>query len=215
MGLRAQRGRTGQDIRIAALTDEVAQLGDLLIVDSRHVLPETVRHSRGCFFVRRADTSMTRARSGRTWRVQARWRRRPSRLRPGGRRIRSTTAPTRTWRDSVTRNDPGPSATIELSTLFRRIRDEARISSGSEAARRAGITQATVSRWEWGRHVPTAERAAGYARALGARPDLSRELVRSLDHGPRGEPRRRKAGATRWCRLGGSACGASRRRPSR
>ena len=77
----------------------------------------------------------------------------------------------------MTRERSRPVGNDQLSTLFRRIRDEAGISSGSEAARRAGITQATVSRWESGRHVPTAEQAAGYARALGARPDLSRELV--------------------------------------
>lgn len=70
-----------------------------------------------------------------------------------------------------------PVGNDQLSTLFRRIRDEAGISNGSEAARRAGITQATVSRWESGRHVPTAEQAAGYARALDAAPALSRELV--------------------------------------
>lgn len=77
----------------------------------------------------------------------------------------------------MTRERSRPVGNDQLSALFRRIRDEAGIRSGSEAARRAGITQATVSRWESGRHVPTAEQAADYARALAARPDLVRELV--------------------------------------
>ncbi len=61
----------GQDIRIAALTDEVAQLGDLLIVDSRHVF--RYQYDTGGRFVRAEHIDDAReigaylARSGPLW----------------------------------------------------------------------------------------------------------------------------------------------------
>jgi transcriptional regulator with XRE-family HTH domain len=61
--------------------------------------------------------------------------------------------------------------------LFRRIRDDAGIGHGGEAARRVGVTQATISRWESGKVVPTVEQASRYAEALSADPGVARELV--------------------------------------
>ena len=65
--------------------------------------------------------------------------------------------------------------------LFRRIRDDAGISHGGEAGRRAGVTQATISRWESGKVVPTVEQAERYARALAADPAIARELVELVE----------------------------------
>ena len=70
-----------------------------------------------------------------------------------------------------------PAGNDRLSVLFRRIRDDAGISHGGEAGRRAGVTQATISRWESGKVVPTVEQAARYAEALSADPEVARELV--------------------------------------
>lgn len=70
-----------------------------------------------------------------------------------------------------------PVGNDQLSTLFRRIRDDAGITHGGEAARRAGVTQATVSRWEGARSVPTAKQAQHYAEALDADPEITRQLV--------------------------------------
>lgn len=69
----------------------------------------------------------------------------------------------------------------ELSTLLRKIRDDAGITSGAEAGRRAGISQSTVSRMEAGRTVPTPEEARRYAEALGAAPATTRRLIRVID----------------------------------
>lgn len=69
----------------------------------------------------------------------------------------------------------------ELSTILRKIRDDAGITSGTEAGRRAGISQSKVSRMEAGRLVPTTEEARRYAEALGAAPATIRRLVRVVD----------------------------------
>lgn len=72
-------------------------------------------------------------------------------------------------------------ANDELSALLRKIRDDAGVTSGVEAGRRAGISQSKVSRMEAGRLVPTAEEARRYATSLGARPTTIRKLVRLID----------------------------------
>lgn len=74
-----------------------------------------------------------------------------------------------------------PAGNDELSHLFRQIRDDAGITSGIEAGKRAGISQSKVSRMEGGRLVPTTEEARRYAEALGAKPAVIRRLVRVID----------------------------------
>jgi transcriptional regulator with XRE-family HTH domain len=73
-----------------------------------------------------------------------------------------------------------PVSRDHLATVFRQIRRDAGITHGGEAARRAGITQATVSRWERGQTVPTVEQACNYAQALNAQPALTGELVQLI-----------------------------------
>ena len=70
-----------------------------------------------------------------------------------------------------------PVAHSEIAKLLRRIRDDAGVTSGIEAGRRAGFSQAKVSRMEAGRFVPSPEDADRYARALGASAALRRQLV--------------------------------------
>lgn len=93
-----------------------------------------------------------------------------------------------------------PTGNDQLSILFRRIRDEAGITHGGEAGRRAGVTQATVSRWEGGRNVPTVEQAKNYARALDADPAVTRQLVELITdlrtNHQAGKPGPRGGGAT-------------------
>lgn len=74
-----------------------------------------------------------------------------------------------------------PAGNDELSHLLRQIRDDAGITSGIEAGRRAGISQSKVSRMEGGRLVPTSEEARRYAEALGAKPAAIRKLVRVVE----------------------------------
>lgn len=69
----------------------------------------------------------------------------------------------------------------ELSTILRAIRDDAGITSGAEAGRRAGISQSKVSRMEAGRLVPSPEEARRYAETLGATPATVRRLVRVVE----------------------------------
>lgn len=93
-----------------------------------------------------------------------------------------------------------PIGNDQLSTLFRRIRDDAGITHGGDAARRAGVTQATISRWETGRNVPTAAAAEKYARALNADPGLTRQLVELVTdlrtHHQAGKPGPRAGGVS-------------------
>ncbi len=70
-----------------------------------------------------------------------------------------------------------PVAHGEIAKLLRKIRDDAGITSGTEAGRRAGFSQAKVSRMEAGRLVPSPEDADRYARALGAAATARRQLV--------------------------------------
>ncbi|MGH3928058.1 MAG: Scr1 family TA system antitoxin-like transcriptional regulator, partial [Pseudonocardiaceae bacterium] len=51
------------------------------------------------------------------------------------------------------------------------------MTSGIEAGRRAGFSQAKISRMESGRLVPSPEDADRYARALGASPTVRRQLM--------------------------------------
>ncbi|HEU0087989.1 MAG TPA: helix-turn-helix transcriptional regulator [Pseudonocardiaceae bacterium] len=70
-----------------------------------------------------------------------------------------------------------PVAHSEIAKLLRKIRDDAGVTSGIEAGRRAGFSQAKVSRMEAGRLVPSPEDADRYARALGASAAVRRQLV--------------------------------------
>lgn len=70
-----------------------------------------------------------------------------------------------------------PVAHGEIARLLRQIRDDAGITSGIEAGRRAGFSQAKVSRMEAGRLVPSPADADRYARALGAAAAVRRQLV--------------------------------------
>ncbi|MGH3865178.1 MAG: helix-turn-helix domain-containing protein [Pseudonocardiaceae bacterium] len=70
-----------------------------------------------------------------------------------------------------------PVAHSEIATLLRKIRDDAGVSSGIEAGRLAGFSQAKVSRMEAGRFVPSPQDADRYARALGASAAIRRQLV--------------------------------------
>jgi hypothetical protein len=70
-----------------------------------------------------------------------------------------------------------PVAHGEIAKLLRKIRDDAGVTSGIEAGRRAGFSQAKISRMEAGRLVPTPEDADHYARALGASAAIRRQLV--------------------------------------
>lgn len=70
-----------------------------------------------------------------------------------------------------------PVAPTEIARLLRKIRDDAGVSSGIEAGRRAGFSQAKVSRMESGQLVPSPEDADRYARALSASAADRRRLV--------------------------------------
>ncbi len=70
-----------------------------------------------------------------------------------------------------------PVAHGEIAKLLRKIRDDAGMTSGTEAGRRAGFSQAKVSRMEAGRLVPSPEDADHYARALGASAAVRHQLV--------------------------------------
>jgi len=77
----------------------------------------------------------------------------------------------------VPRGRSQPVAHSEIAKLLRKIRDDAGVSSGVEAGRLAGFSQAKVSRMEAGRFVPSPQDADRYARALGASAALRRQLV--------------------------------------
>jgi hypothetical protein len=77
----------------------------------------------------------------------------------------------------VPRDRSHPVAHGEIAKLLRKIRDDAGITSGTDAGRRAGFSQAKVSRMEAGRLVPSPEDAERYARALGAAAAVRRQLV--------------------------------------
>jgi hypothetical protein len=77
----------------------------------------------------------------------------------------------------VPRGRSQPVAYGEIAKLLRKIRDDAGVTSGIEAGRRAGFSQAKVSRMEAGRLVPSPEDADRYARALGAAAAVRRQLV--------------------------------------
>lgn len=64
-----------------------------------------------------------------------------------------------------------------IADLLRRIRDDAGISSGEAAGALIGVAQATISRWEQGRQVPSPHDADRYARALRAPAAVRRQLV--------------------------------------
>jgi transcriptional regulator with XRE-family HTH domain len=63
-----------------------------------------------------------------------------------------------------------------LSKELRELRSKARL-SGSEAARRAGLTQSKVSRAETGTFLPTEDDVKALCRVYGAAPDVRRQLV--------------------------------------
>lgn len=69
------------------------------------------------------------------------------------------------------------SANPEIANLLRRIRDASDVSSGGEAGRLIGVSQATISRWEKGTLIPSPEAADRYARALGASDELRLDLI--------------------------------------
>jgi hypothetical protein len=77
----------------------------------------------------------------------------------------------------VPRGRSRPVAHGEIAKLLRKVRDDAGVTSGIEAGRRAGFSQAKVSRMEAGRLVPTPEDADHYARVLGAPSAVRRQLV--------------------------------------
>ena len=68
-----------------------------------------------------------------------------------------------------------PARTVELAATLRRLRHEAGL-SGIEAARRAGLSQPTVSRLETGRRVPTPEEVNALCKAYRAPADVRRGL---------------------------------------
>lgn len=70
-----------------------------------------------------------------------------------------------------------PVAPGSIAELLRRVRDDAGISSGQAAGALIGVTQATISRWEQGRQVPSPHDADRYARALRAPAAVRRQLV--------------------------------------
>jgi Rad3-related DNA helicase len=77
----------------------------------------------------------------------------------------------------VPRGRSQPVAHSEIAKLLRKVRDDAGVTSGVEAGRLAGFSQAKVSRMEAGRFVPSPEDADRYARALGASAAIRRQLV--------------------------------------
>jgi transcriptional regulator with XRE-family HTH domain len=70
-----------------------------------------------------------------------------------------------------------PVANVDIANLLRKIRDDAGVTSASKAGELISVSQATVSRWESGRQVPTPEDADWYARELRAPSDVRRQLV--------------------------------------
>ncbi|MGH3937964.1 MAG: helix-turn-helix domain-containing protein [Pseudonocardiaceae bacterium] len=79
--------------------------------------------------------------------------------------------------DPVPRGRAQPVAHSAIAKLLRKIRDDASMTSGIEAGRRSGFSQAKFSRMEAGRLVPSPEDADHYARALGASAAVRRQLV--------------------------------------
>lgn len=63
----------------------------------------------------------------------------------------------------------------ELAATLRRLRRDAGL-SGTEAGKRAGLSQASISRYEGGRSVPGPDDVEALARTYGAKPDERRRL---------------------------------------
>lgn len=70
-----------------------------------------------------------------------------------------------------------PVANVAIANLLRKIRDDAGLTSAGKAGELISVSQATVSRWESGRQVPSPEDADWYARELHAPADMRRQLV--------------------------------------
>lgn len=94
---------------------------------------------------------------------------------PGGSHGRATIATGRPDQLSPRGRSKPPHGSV--AELLRKMRDDAGISSGERAGALIGVTQATISRWEQGRQVPSPEDADRYARALRAPVSVRRELV--------------------------------------
>lgn len=73
-----------------------------------------------------------------------------------------------------------PVANVEIANLLRKIRDDAGFTSAGKAGDLISVSQATVSRWESGRQVPTPEDADWYARELHAPADVRRQLIQMV-----------------------------------
>jgi len=67
-----------------------------------------------------------------------------------------------------------------LSATLRQLRQRANL-SGIEAARRAGMSQATVSRFETGKRVPTEDDIRALCEAYRATPEVLQGLLRIAD----------------------------------
>ncbi|MBV9651138.1 MAG: helix-turn-helix domain-containing protein [Pseudonocardiales bacterium] len=67
-----------------------------------------------------------------------------------------------------------------LSATLRQLRQRANL-SGIEAARRAGMSQATVSRFETGKRVPTEDDIRALCEAYRATPEVLQRLLRIAD----------------------------------
>jgi transcriptional regulator with XRE-family HTH domain len=73
-------------------------------------------------------------------------------------------------------SSPAPRAD-RLSAILRQLRQRANL-SGIEAARRAGMSQATISRFETGKRVPTEDDIRALGEIYGATPEVLQELLR-------------------------------------
>jgi transcriptional regulator with XRE-family HTH domain len=73
-------------------------------------------------------------------------------------------------------SSPAPRAD-RLSAILRQLRQRANL-SGIEAARRAGMSQATISRFDTGKRVPTEDDIRVLGEVYGATPEVLQELLR-------------------------------------
>lgn len=71
---------------------------------------------------------------------------------------------------------PQHESTTPLAKALRTLRNDAKLTS-VEAARRAGVSQTTISRYEVGRTVPSPAAVQDLCRIYGAPPETRRELV--------------------------------------
>jgi transcriptional regulator with XRE-family HTH domain len=76
-------------------------------------------------------------------------------------------------------SSPAPRAD-RLSATLRQLRQRANL-SGIEAARRAGMSQATISRFETGKRVPTQDDIRSLCAAYRATPEALQELLRTAE----------------------------------